>query len=231
MESPITERHVFDDLVSLSRAAAKETCRLLSNAISYRGEASIVLSGGTTPKTLYSILAKDFHDEVAWDHVDFFWGDERYVPHDQIASNYYAAQQIFLSPLNISQDRIHPIPTTFNHPADAADSYERDLQSHFRSQNPSFDVLLLGMGADGHVASLFPGSPALLEKERLVVVTHSPAPPSTRISLTFRAINNASSVMILIAGNEKKEILDWIQKSEHRRTYPVSLVTGRKRLL
>lgn len=123
------------------------------------------------------------------------------------------------------------MPTSPAEPSDAAAFYEKELMDFFGSVDPPFDVLLLGMGADGHVASLFPGSPALLERKRLVVTSEAPNPPRTRLSLTFRAINSAMAILLLIAGGEKKEILSWLDQSEHRKTFPVSRVAGKQRLL
>lgn len=231
MESPLGEWHVVPDLEVLSRTAANELCKVLSNAIAARGKASFVLSGGKTPRPLYTMLAGEFRETIDWSKIDFFWGDERYVPPEHEASNFGFARGALLQPLNISPDRIHRMPTESGDPANAALSYERHLQEYFGSSECSFDLLLLGMGADGHVASLFPGSPALQEKNRLVVVTNAPATPVTRLSLTFRALNAASTVMILVAGSEKREILTWIERSEHRKTFPISRVTARNRLL
>ena len=226
MESPLGEWNVVPDLEVLSRTAAKELCKVLSNAIAARGKASLVLSGGKTPRQLYTLLAGEFRETIDWSKVDFFWGDERYVPPEHEASNFGVARGALLQPLNIPANHIHRMPTESEDP-----SYEQHLQEYFGSSECTFDLLLLGMGEDGHVASLFPGSPALQEKNRLVVVTNAPATPVTRLSLTFRALNAASTVMILVAGSEKREILTWIEQSEHRQTFPVSRVTARNRLL
>jgi 6-phosphogluconolactonase len=230
MGSPLAEQYIVPDLETLSREAAKGVCRFLSDAIARKGKASLVLSGGRTPRSLYGLLAKDFNEDVEWDKVDFFWGDERYVSPDSDESNYRLAKQFLLEPLKVSPTRVHQMSTVFDDPSEAASSYERHLRQYFESPLPSFDVLLLGMGVDGHVASLFPGSPALVERQRLVVATKAPAPPVSRLSLTFPAINNASTILILVAGNEKHEVLSWMERSEHKKTFPVSSVTGKDRL-
>lgn len=201
----------------MSDEAAHEIVVLANKAISERGRFTLALSGGETPRTLYEILARDYHDTIDWQHVHLYWGDERYVPHDDPASNYRMARETLIDRIPIPQENIHPIPTSFANPEDAARAYASEL-------NPTMplDLVLLGLGEDGHTASLFPGTfdP---EDYRLVIVTHSPKPPPVRISMTVRAINEARNVFFLVSGGEKREILERVLADRDGK-YPASCV-------
>lgn len=200
-------RRVFADVDALNRGAAEELCTRCTGAVERQGKCSLVLSGGNTPQGLYQLLAREYRERVPWKNMDIYWGDERYVPHNDPKSNYRRAREILLDQVPIEPTRIHPIPTSSPDPEEAARSYESLLRQKFTGGRATFDIVLLGVGTDGHVASLFPGSTALQERERWVVVTSAPAPPVTRISLTFPALNAASEILLLVSGVEKSAIL------------------------
>ena len=200
------EVFTFSSATRLAHAAAEVVVETLRAALAVRGRAALVLTGGSTPGPLYRHLAADYRSALDWERVDVFFGDERYVPHDDEDSNFLMARDTLLDGLPLSPDRIHPIPTGASPEADAH-AYEETLRAYFGDGPPAFDLLLLGMGADGHVASLFPGSPALDERDRWVVATKSPptSPIRDRITLTFPAINAARTVLFLVAGASKHD--------------------------
>jgi 6-phosphogluconolactonase len=208
---------IFPNLSSLSQAASDHICKLAGKAIQARGRFSLVLSGGSTPKGTYGLLT---HASLDWARIHVFWGDERCVPPEHPDSNYQMACQALLDYVPIPQENIHRMRGEIP-PGKAAADYEQILRHFFaaagdnppsRIQNPhSFDLVLLGMGEDGHTASLFPGSPVLQEKERWVVaVPHDQPPPPlvTRVSLTLPIINAAAQVTFLVEGEKKAAILE-----------------------
>ncbi len=178
-----------------------------------RGHASVVLTGGGIgTKVLTELAAAPARDAVDWRHLDIWWGDERFLPAGDPERNETGARSALLDHVETSEDRIHPMPgpdgPDGDDPEAAADRYARTLraaaQPEDHGQVPSFDVLLLGIGPEGHVASLFPGQPALYEEERSVVAVHgAPKPPPTRLTLTLPAICAARQVWIIASGAEK----------------------------
>ena len=206
MAKPITEVHVYPDAEAMSRGAAEWLVDTIVRAAS-AGWFSLALSGGNTPRRLYEILAGDLGKRVPWQKVMFFWSDERYVPQGDEHSNYRMAQECLLKHLDVPVGNVHPLPTHRKNPEDAAAEYEAFLKSQTKRKWPRFDVVLLGMGSDGHTASLFPGSPALDEAKRWVVATEAPVEPRRRLTLTLPVINTATHVCLLAAGEEKAKAL------------------------
>jgi 6-phosphogluconolactonase len=202
VEATTTELRVFDDLEALSAAAARTLVDAANDAIQKRGRFTIALSGGETPKPLYRRLASEHRDDVPWNVVHLFWSDERLVPQDDPDSNVGTARAI-LAPLPLLPENIHPPDTR---PGDAdvvAGRYETELERF-----DPLDAVVLGLGEDGHVASLFPGSSSLEESPRLVAgVRDSPKPPPVRITMTLAAIHRARAVHVLVAGEAKREAL------------------------
>ena len=213
------------------KSAAEFIFDSAEKAIRKNGVFSIALSGGTTPLGVYKLLAEllvNRHKMLNAIHI--FWGDERCVPYDDERSNYKSAYDNFLSKINIPEENIHKIPFITD-PAKAAIEYEKDLKRFFKTNEnsfPEFDLILLGMGPDGHTASLFPKSKALNEKEKWVIDTEIPemSPRVKRITLTLPVINNARSVLFLISGEEKKKIVDEIIEDENEmvKKYPAARV-------
>jgi 6-phosphogluconolactonase len=191
------------DVNDLSRRAAGTAVRAIDDAVRDHGECSLVLSGGGTPRTLYRLLASEFRDRIPWTHVQVFWGDERYVPPHDPDSNYRMAKEALLDHVPCPAGNIHPMPTHLPSPDAAAQEYERTLRSYFGTDWPHFDLVLLGLGEEGHTASLFPGSPALAERTRWVVAVETPAQPPVRLTLTLPALTRAASISVLVAGAKK----------------------------
>lgn len=206
-----TERRVLEDGEALARAAADWVCAL---ALAAEGTFAICLSGGSTPRRLYELLAAPpILARFPWDRVHWFWGDERFVPHDSAESNYRMAREALLAHAPIPPAHIHAIPT--GDPAEslspeaAAAAYEATLKGFHGSgpltpDRPLFDLTLLGIGTDGHTASLFPGHPELAEDRRWVVPAIGPD-GLRRISLTYPALNSSRDAAFLAVGQEKRD--------------------------
>ena len=203
----------FPSLALLSSAAAEEIARLAAESIVSRGSFTLALSGGSTPKTLYELIAQEYRDKIDWQHVHFFWGDERFISHDDLASNYRMAKETLIDVIPIPSNNIHPVPILAA-PSDSSDIYAKELQSFFKGPIPTFDLILLGLGGDGHTASIFPATPIKRTSEGVAIVTESPAAPHVRISLTMNVLNNARAVFFLVSGQEKKEILKAVRAEE-----------------
>ncbi|MBV8358981.1 MAG: 6-phosphogluconolactonase [Deltaproteobacteria bacterium] len=197
---------VMDNAQELYVRAAEEIAHFAGEAICTHGEFTLCLTGGTTPASSYELLATRFHLSVDWKEVQFFWGDERCVPPDDPASNFGMANRTMLSKLALRPEQIHRMRGE-DEPLHAAQEYERELRAFFRLEQPDdfpcFNLMLLGLGENAHVASLFPRHPALHEKTRLAVAVEVEAVPSRRISLTMPVINNAERVMFLVSGEKK----------------------------
>jgi len=194
----------FASLDDLSTAAAVAVVQVAANAIAQHGRCAIVLSGGRTPVTLYTLLATTYRDQVDWASVHLFWGDERWVPPTDPSSNFRMAREALLDHVPCPTDQIHPMPVEAESPDAAAWQYERTLRTFFGDAGAGPDLLLLGMGSDGHTASLFPQSPALEEHTRWVVPAVAPVEPRQRITLTIPVINRASNILLLVAGEDKQ---------------------------
>ncbi len=200
---------VFDDPEAMARRVAEWIIGLAS---AKQDRFSICLSGGSTPQVLYRHLAEpDYRDRFPWPRVHWFWGDERFVPHDDKLSNYRMVREALLSYAPIPPTNVHAIPTEDLTPDAAASAYERELKSFYGAERldparPLFDVNLLGLGEDGHTASLFPGSPVLAERERWVRAVVG-AKPEARITLTYPALDSSAHAAFLVSGQGKREIL------------------------
>jgi 6-phosphogluconolactonase len=215
---------VCSDLQELSRRAAELFVELAGQAISLRGCFAVALSGGSTPRALYSLLAEElFQDRVSWSKVHFFWGDERCVPPDHPQSNFRMAHDALLARIPAPPENIHRITTELEDPNQAAARYEDSLRHFFAARTPRFDLILLGMGEDGHVASLFANSLALKEENRLVVATYIKKLEAHRITFTFPLINAAANVVFLIAGQSKSHALQELLQLQ-RGTLPAEKV-------
>jgi 6-phosphogluconolactonase len=203
----------------LSRRAAEAAVATINGAVQAAGTCSIVLSGGSTPRVLYSLLASEFRAQIPWANVQVFWGDERYVPPEDPRSNYLMAKETLLDHVACPPANIHPMPTHFPSAEVAARDYERTLRNHFGGKWPNFDLVLLGIGDDGHTASLFPGSLALAERTRWVVAARAPVQPYVRLTLTLPALTRTAAVYVLVAGAAKADAVrhvferagDWIK--------------------
>jgi 6-phosphogluconolactonase len=198
---------IFADLNALSDAAARLFADQAQHASAARGRFSVALSGGSTPSRTFELLAQPpFHDRVPWPKVHVFWGDERCVPADDPRSNYRMARQALLDQVPIPPEQIHPIPCS-QQPRAAAERYEALLRSFFGERRPRFDMVFLGLGENGHTASLFPGTPVLEERQRWVAEVYNAEQDLFRITLTAPLLNQAAVVVFLVAGAAKAAVL------------------------
>lgn len=215
---------ILGDKPELVKRALKIVLSRVEEAIAKRGRCTIALAGGSTPKPLYEKLAQQ---NLSWEKIHIFWGDERYVAPDHPDSNEKMAREAWLNHIDIPSENIHPMPTSANDPAADAATHNQELMDFFQvapGQIPKFDIVLLGMGDDGHTASLFPFTPALDVGDRLVTVGEKQGEP--RITFTIPLINAAQNILFLIAGTNKQEPL---QKIFHEdidpKAYPSKLIT------
>jgi len=199
---------VFPDLNSLVASAAEQVVTLAGAAIAARGRFAIGLSGGSTPRPLYELLASPaFASRIDWTNVHVFWGDERCVPPDHPDSNYRMARETLLDHVPLPPDNIHRLAGELD-PATAAADYEAHLRAFFAGDGeagPRFDLLLLGMGDDSHTASLFPGTAALGETERWAAANYVEKLDAWRLTLTPPALNAAAEIMVLVSGASKAD--------------------------
>jgi 6-phosphogluconolactonase len=215
--SPINRIVVADPAALASTAAARLMARIEANP----GRISICLTGGSSPKQLYQLLATDVYAKrIPWDRVHWFIGDERFVPPSDPLNNMAMARRIFLDRL-APRNHIHPIPTDVGTPDGSAGHYERELKTFYGGDEldparPLFDLVLMGVGPDGHTASLFPGYPALTETKRWVVgVPQAHVEPFVpRVTLTLPALASCHEMLFEVAGKEKHAILDRLSKDE-----------------
>ena len=208
---------------ALRERALKLVVAKITEAIAARGQCSMVLSGGSTPKPLYEAIAEQ---DLPWDKIQVFWGDERYVSADRADSNQRMARQAWLNRVQIPDSNIHPMPTQAGDPAIDAQQYEKKLLKLWQisaGEFPVFDLVLLGMGDDGHTASLFPHTDALTVGDRLVTVGNKDGQP--RLTLTVPTINHARCVIFLVAGENKRPALRQVfAPSGDEMTYPSRLI-------
>lgn len=212
------------DKTSVDRVAAQHFIELAKNSIEARGRFIVALCGGSSPKGMYEILSQPKYTEmVDWDKVYVFWSDERLVPYDNVESNYGIAKKIFLDQIPIPQANIHPVQTNLT-PAESATSYSAEITKLFNHEVPKFDVIFLGMGQDGHTASLFPKlNPEQGSTNLITIVNNAPKPPKDRISFSFELINNAYIKIFLVTGLDKAETL---KKVLNEKTLPASKIDG-----
>jgi 6-phosphogluconolactonase len=227
---------VFPNINALTQAAARRVASLAASAVEEHGEFALALSGGSTPRTLYHLMSTDevMHSRFPWPKVHFFFGDERHVPPDHAESNFRMANEAMFQALRTKDLHIHRVLAELTSAAEAAKQYEADLREFFLPRGlvagglPRFDLILLGMGPDGHTASLFPGSPGLLEANRWVVANWVEKFKTDRITLTLPVLNAAAEVVVLVAGAEKAPVLaEVLGQAPRAKEYPVQRVRPR----
>ncbi len=200
---------VLSDPEHLAHEAARRLVNLTREAAATRGRFSLALSGGSTPGVVYTLLAQEpYRGQIPWEQIHLFWGDERCVPPEDPASNFRLAQESFIDHVPIPPGNIHRVRTELE-PKAAARDYEKAVQEFFCGPQSRFDLVLLGMGDDGHTASLFPNSTTLREDKRLVVAVtaYYEDRPADRVTLTLPAINSARQALFLVTGHAKAEIV------------------------
>lgn len=203
------EIRILNTPADLFQAAADEFAALAAQAVQSHGRFTVALSGGSTPKSLYSLLASGSIPNIPWEKIFFFFGDERFVPPDHPDSNYRMVHETGLFS-KVFNDQVFRVPTEEKDPDIAARDYERTLQKFFNlkpGEFPRFDLILLGLGPDGHTASLFPGTAALNEKNRVVVANWVEKFHSYRITFTLPVLNHAACDMFLVSGKDKADMV------------------------
>lgn len=222
MTSINREIRIVQNATQLARVAAAAFASLAEQTVAAKGSFSVALAGGSTPKAMFVLLAdasEKFRARVPWSHIHFFWGDERHVPPDHAESNYRMAAETLLSRVPVPPEHIHRIRSERADASQAAQEYELELRDFFKleaGQWPRFDLALLGMGADGHTASLFPGTTALHEQMRLAVAVWVQTLQTYRITLTPPVFNHAARVIFMVSGQEKAETLRRVLEGEYQ---------------
>ena len=200
--------HLFDDLEALSQGAAEFFIDKARDAVAARGRFSVALSGGSTPRRTYEMLARPtFRDRVDWTRAHIFWGDERCVDPDDPRSNALMSREALLRHVPVPAGQVHPMDCRPS-PREAARRYEALLQSFFAGGEPRFDLILLGLGENGHTASLFPGAPVLTEAVRWVAEVYVAEQDLHRLTLTAVLINQAKVIVFLVTGAAKAKVLN-----------------------
>jgi 6-phosphogluconolactonase len=234
---------IFPDLAGLSRRAAELFVSAAASSIAAGGRFTVCLSGGSTPKSLFNTLTSaDFADKADWSKIVFFFGDERMVPVTSSDSNFRSADENLFAPLRIAGNQIFRWPVEAETPQQAATTYEKTLTAFFglsgqaasgapAPDRPRFDLCLLGMGPDGHTASLFPNTSALGEKTKIAVANRVDKLKTTRLTLTFPVINNSSEILFLVSGADKaaalKDVLEGPVLPLERPAQNIKPVNGR----
>ena len=230
---------VYPDLEALSRGAAELVMSRANTCVKEKGFFTFVLSGGATPKRLYTLLGGEYRDRMPWPSTHIFWGDERNVPKESFESNFHLAYNAMISKAPIPVENIHVVPTKPGDPESAAQAYEQVIKGFFQTKSVdagrmSFDLVLLGLGSDGHTASLFPGDPVLGEKKRWVAAVHAPSAYKTRerITLTLPAINSADQAVFMVSGSGKKGVVKKILNGAggEREKIPAAMIQPKKEL-
>jgi 6-phosphogluconolactonase len=234
----VPEVIVYRDGTLLAQAVAARLVTALTDAAAARGRASVVLTGGGIgTKVLDELAAAPARDAIDWRHLDIWWGDERFVPAGDPDRNETGARAALIDHVDADPARVHPMPGPDGPDGDDPDAAAARYASWLADAAgpggpvPAFDVLMLGIGPEGHVASLFPGLPALGDKRPVVAVRNSPKPPPTRLSLTFPSIQVAREVWILASGEEKADAVARALSGADPAQVPAAGARGRQRTL
>jgi len=226
--SSAAEIRILTTPQELFAAAAEEIVRLANQAVAERGRFTIALSGGSTPKSLYNLLATNARTTLPWDRAYFFWSDERHVPPTDPDSNYRMVNEAMLSKVPVPPGNIYGVPAENPDAGAAAEAYETTLRKFFHlqpGQFPKFDLILLGMGPDGHTASLFPGTAGLQEKSRLFIANWVEKLQTHRLTFTLPVIDAGREVAFLVSGTDKAAVLrSVLEENLPGEQYPAKLI-------
>ncbi len=216
---------IFKTIEDLNESAAKFLVDVAKKSVAYRGRFALCLSGGNTPKSLYTLLSlPPYRDLVPWKNTFIFWGDERCVPADDERNNAHMATVALLKKIDIPSSNIFPVPTHLP-PAESAKKYEETLHNFFGKEAPHFDLVFLGLGNNGHTASLFPGTAVLHEEVRWVKEVFVKDKEGYRITMTAQIINKAHHIIVLVTGEEKAAILNTVLTGSYLpEKYPAQLI-------
>ncbi|GAB4298666.1 MAG: 6-phosphogluconolactonase [Ignavibacteriaceae bacterium] len=214
---------IFENKTALAVAFCEELIRLLIDKKKFY----MALSGGSTPQIVYHLLAEQYRNKVDWNKIHFFWGDERCVPPDDEQSNFGMTKKILLNHIHISESNIHPIDGN-NIPEKETKRYSEEISKFvkFKNELPGFNLIMLGIGRDGHTASIFPDQMNLIDSEKICETAVHPQSGQKRITLTGTVINNADNVIFLVTGKDKAEILKELveKRSESENKYPAAKI-------
>jgi len=207
---------VFKDINELSQFAANSFNEIANQSIAKRGRFLVALSGGSTPMQLYKLLGDSFQNKVDWAHVHFFWGDERCVPVDDAGNSYGQTKKVLFDKINIPDENIHRVLSELE-PDSAAREYAKTLSGFAEPPLdwPRFDLTLLGMGDDGHTASLFPNSPVDVDSPTLAVTANYQGRPANRVTLTPKVLNSSRNIMFLVSGKSKAAALSKVFNDDY----------------
>jgi 6-phosphogluconolactonase len=218
---------IYPDTEALSHDAARFIIQAANEAIVRHGRFTLALSGGSTPQKLYSMLGEEpYRDLLNWGLVEVFWSDERCVPPDDAESNYRMAREVLLNKVPIPASQIHRMPADEIDREAASQAYSTEMRRVFSTSGvPGFDLIQLGMGPEGHTASLFPHQDSLHEEQRLVIPVSVPKPPPPRLTFTPPVLNAARNVLFLVTGAEKEEAVQAVLEGPYQPDeYPAQLI-------
>lgn len=218
---------IFADREQFDHAAAHYIVQVANEALTAHGRFTIALSGGSTPKRLYGLLALEpYCNQIDWTRAEIFWGDERCVPPDDTESNYHLAYEVMLSKLPIPASHIHRMPADQSDRVAASAAYEQEMRRVFGTNGvPSFDLIQLGLGPEAHTASLFPHQASLWETERLIIPVSVPKPPPARLTFTPPLLNAANHILFLVTGAEKADAVQAVLEGDYQPDeYPAQIV-------
>jgi len=217
----------FNDNPAVANSFAGDLVEMIAELAKTQSTVTVSLSGGSTPKLLFSVLAENYADQVQWNKVHFFWGDERMVGPEDAESNYGEANALLLSKVDIPESNIHRVLGEAEPVAECA-RYETEIEKHVEPNDqgvPAFDILMLGMGSDGHTASIFPHQMEFLNSERICELATHPESGQKRVSVTGKVLNAAKRVIFLVTGAGKADVLDEIiNQTGAFKTYPTTFV-------
>lgn len=225
--------HIFSKADELNEALAQFILSTAKDAVAATGRFTFALTGGSSPKKLYELLTTPpYKNELPWENTYIFWGDERFVPQDDDRYNAKMAYEILLNHVPVPKNQIYPMPYSASiPPEEVARQYENLLRKHFSTSAPEFDLILLGMGDDGHTASLFPYTPVLEEKDRWVSEAYHTGQQMYRITLTAPLLNKAKNIAFLLFGENKAQVLHQVLEGdyqpEHLPTQLIKPVSGK----
>lgn len=230
MSSELEERtHAFPSYDAMSRAAAQHVAAHIQTVLTEQDRYALALAGGSTPERTYEMLASGF-PRLPWERVEIYWGDERFVPSSSPQSNEKMARRTLLADIDVPFPQVHPIPTDTGSPEDAAKQYEETLREAFGERKHTFDLVLLGLGSDGHTASLFPEDQPSLDDPQWVRAVAAPPRHDIRdrITCTLPVLNQAREAVFLVSGEGKKEALKRVFDGDT--SLPATLISPRERL-
>jgi 6-phosphogluconolactonase len=226
----IPDKTIWKDHEALSIATAHFFVAACHQAILKHGKFTVALSGGNTPKRFYELLASPaFNKNIPWKKVFLFWSDERFVSYSSPDSNYNMVKKSLLDQLDMPPKNIFPVPVTGD-PEQCARQYEATIKKYFGTKSTAFDWVLLGTGPDGHTASLFPNTPALIENRRLTRQVWVEEKQAWRITFTYPLINRARQIVFLVSGEEKAPVVSAVFSKRGKKLYPVQYVNPERSL-